>query len=122
VQFYVAKKGDTLFNVAQRYSVPVKDVAEWNKLNMKTALLAGQKLTIKTPGQQALATAPTLTASNSVRSISYIVRQGDSLAQISRKFNVSMTDLRKWNPPAASKALIPGKIIKVILSAGNRTT
>jgi len=123
VQFYVAKKGDTLFNVAQRYSVPVKDVAEWNKLNMKTALLAGQKLTIKTPGQQALAaTTPTLAASNSVRSISYIVRQGDSLAQISRKFNVSMTDLRKWNPPAASKALIPGKIIKVILSAGNRTT
>ncbi|MDD2800750.1 MAG: LysM peptidoglycan-binding domain-containing protein [Methylococcales bacterium] len=123
-QVYSVKKGDTLFNVAQRYSIPVKDVAEWNKLKMKTALVAGQKLTIKTSGQQiSAAPAPTLSASNSARSINYIVRQGDSLAQISRKFNVSVTDLRKWNPPAGgSKALTPGKIIKVILSAGNRTT
>jgi membrane-bound lytic murein transglycosylase D len=123
-QVYSVKKGDTLFNVAQRYSIPVKDVAEWNKLKMKTALVAGQKLTIKTSGQQiSAAPAPTLSASNSARSINYIVRQGDSLAQISRKFNVSVTDLRKWNPPAGgNKALTPGKIIKVILSAGNRTT
>jgi membrane-bound lytic murein transglycosylase D len=49
-------------------------------------------------------------------SINYTVKQGDSLAQISRKFNVSIADLRKWNPPAISNALTPGKKLKVILN------
>jgi membrane-bound lytic murein transglycosylase D len=56
-------------------------------------------------------------ASSAARSISYTVKQGDSLAQISRKFNVSIADLRKWNPPAISNSLTPGKKLKVILNA-----
>jgi membrane-bound lytic murein transglycosylase D len=123
-QFYAVKKGDTFFNVAKRFSVAAKDVAEWNKLSLKTALVPGQKLTIKANTQASItASIPSFSNNtNSAHSISYIVRQGDSLAQISRKFNVSVTDLRKWNSPSMSKSLTPGKVIKLIISAGNRTT
>ncbi len=109
-QIYVVRNGDTLWNVAQKFSVGDKDILAWNKVNPKTGLVLGQKLTIKAAKPQAVA------SSSAIRSISYTVKQGDSLAQISRKFNVSVADLCKWNPPAISNSLTPGKKLKVILN------
>jgi len=110
-QTYVVKPGDTFWNIAQKFSVSVNDIASWNKITAKSALVSGQKLTIKAANQQAVAA-----SAAGIRSISYTVKQGDSLAQISRKFNVSIADLRKWNPPTISNALTPGKKLKVILN------
>lgn len=124
-QIYAVKKGDTVWNVSQRFSVSDKELAAWNKINLKTGLILGQKLTIKTSHQQAVqvASAPESHAKAvkqqpvlSIHSVSYTVKQGDSLAQISRKFNVSIADLRKWNPPTISNSLTPGKKLKVILN------
>ncbi|MDO9141163.1 MAG: LysM peptidoglycan-binding domain-containing protein, partial [Methylobacter sp.] len=108
VQVYVVKPGDTVWNIAQRFSVSVSDITTWNNMAPKSALLLGQKLTIKGGNQQRASSAP-------VRSISYTVKKGDSLAQISRKFNVSIADLRKWNPPVISNNLVPGAKLVVIL-------
>lgn len=110
-QVYVVKQGDTFWNVAQKFSVSVNDIRTWNKIPAQAALVLGQKLTIKAANQQAAASSTT-----GIRSISYTVKQGDSLAQISRKFNVSIADLRKWNSPAVSNSLTPGKKLKVILN------
>jgi len=116
-QVYIVKKGDTIWSIAQKFSVSDKDVAEWNKITLKTAVVLGQKLTIKTASQQqAVAPHAVAASSTGVHLISYTVKQGDSLAQISRKFNVSVADLRKWNPPEISNALTPGKKLKVILN------
>ncbi len=115
-QVYVVKKGDTIWNIGQRFSVNAKDIADWNKITPKTALVSGQKLTIKAANQQAIASKTIVPSVAGIRSISYTVRQGDSLAQISRKFNVSIADLRKWNPPTISNSLTPGKKLKVILN------
>lgn len=115
-QVYVVKKGDTIWNIGQRFSVSGKDIADWNKLSSKTSLVLGQTLTIKAPVQQAVASKTVVPSSSGIRSISYTVQQGDSLAQISRKFNVSIADLRKWNPPTISNSLTPGKKLKVILN------
>lgn len=111
-QVYVVKKGDTVWNIAQRFSVSVSDIAAWNNMTAKSAVILGQKLTIKGASQQRAA-AP---SSAQGRSIHYVVKQGDSLAQISRKFNVSVADLRKWNPPETSNNLVPGVKLKVILN------
>jgi membrane-bound lytic murein transglycosylase D len=116
-QVYVVKHGDTLWTIGQKFSVSGKDIADWNKLSSKTALVSGQKLSIKASNQQTVASkAIASLASAGIRSISYTVKQGDSLAQISRKFNVSIADLRKWNSPAISNSLTPGKKLKVILN------
>jgi len=116
-QLYVVKQGDTFWNIAQRFSVSVNDLAAWNRITPKSALVSGQTLTIKVGTPQAVAVASRAAVpSAGMRSISYTVQQGDSLAQISRKFNVSIADLRKWNPPAISNSLTPGKKLKVILN------
>ena len=131
-QIYVVKKGDTVWNISQRFAVNEKELAETNKISLKTALVSGQKLMIKAANQppalipRAVATVgkPLLKAPNqklaasmaAIHSINYTVKQGDSLAQISRKFNVSIADLRKWNSPEISNSLTPGKKLKVILN------
>ncbi|MGZ5075045.1 MAG: LysM peptidoglycan-binding domain-containing protein [Methylobacter sp.] len=119
-QIYVVKPGDTFWNVAQKFSVSVNDIQSWNKIPAKAALVLGQKLTIKTaassPQAVALASKTVAPSAAGIRSISYTVKQGDSLAQISRKFNVSIADLRKWNSATISNSLTPGKKLKVILN------
>jgi membrane-bound lytic murein transglycosylase D len=108
-QVYAIKKGDTFFNISQRFSVTPKDIANWNSITLKTALIPGRKLTIKSVNPQLAS------ASSSIRLINYKVGQGDSLTQISRKFNVSVADLRKSNAATLVRGLRPGQTLKVII-------
>lgn len=114
-QVYAIKKGDTFFNISQRFSVTPKDIANWNNITLKTALIPGRKLNIKSVNPQLAS------ASSSTRLISYTVGQGDSLTQISRKFNVSVADLRKSNAATLVKGLRPGQKLKVIVD-GNQSS
>jgi membrane-bound lytic murein transglycosylase D len=108
-QVYAIKKGDTFFNISQRFSVTPKDIANWNNITLKIALIPGRKLTIKSVNPQLAS------SSSSIRLISYTVGKGDSLTQISRKFNVSVADLRKSNAATLVKGLRPGQKLKVIV-------
>ncbi|MDR3672498.1 MAG: LysM peptidoglycan-binding domain-containing protein [Holophaga sp.] len=44
--FHVVKRGETLFAIADRYGLDVKDLRKWNKLR-KNVIQAGQKLRLK---------------------------------------------------------------------------
>jgi membrane-bound lytic murein transglycosylase D len=44
--FHVVKRGETLFAIADRYGLEVKDLRKWNKLR-KNAIQVGQKLRLK---------------------------------------------------------------------------
>lgn len=108
-QVYAVKKGDTFWKIAQRFSVSPKEIAEWNKITLKTALVPGRKLTIKSTNPQLAS------SSSSIRLIRYTVGKGDSLTQIARKFNISITDLRKSNADVLAKGLRPGQKLKVLV-------
>ena len=108
-QVYAIKKGDTFFNISQRFSVTPKDIANWNNITLKTTLIPGRKLTIKSVNPQLASASP------SIRLISYTVSKGDTLTQISRKFNVSVADLRKSNAAVLVKGLQAGQKLKVIV-------
>lgn len=109
VQVYAIKKGDTFFNISQRFSVTPKEIANWNNITLKTALIPGRKLTIKSVNPQLAS------VSSSIRLISYTVGKGDTLTQISRKFNVSVADLQKSNAAILVKGLQTGQKLKVIV-------
>jgi membrane-bound lytic murein transglycosylase D len=115
-QTYVVKKGDTFFNVSKRFAVSRNNIASWNGISPNSSLRLGQKLVIKGGGGQQLASA------SPTRLIRYTVKRGDSLMQLSRKFGVSLGDLRKSNPLAGDKGLRPGQNLKIIVDNSDRST
>jgi len=117
-RIYIVKRGDTFFKIARNFSVSTQDIADWNKITAKSALVPGQKLSIKTADQQ-MATSAT---ANQYRLIQYVVKPGDTLMQISRKFNVSFSDLRKWNADTENGVIKPGQKIKVLLDSDQPAT
>lgn len=106
-QVYIVKRGDTFYSVSKRFAVSQSSLAAMNNISPGSNLKSGQKLVIKSGGQ--------LVASASTsRLIHYKVKKGDSLMQLSRKFGVSLSDLRKSNPHAG-KGLVPGQSIKIVV-------
>lgn len=117
-QIYTVKKGDTLWSVAQHLGVDRDDIVNWNKLPKKAVLKPGQKITVKKGGDITVAS-----AAPAFKQISYTVKSGDTLAQISKKFNVAVTELRKWNNVPKNKADIkPGTKLKIIVETAHPST
>lgn len=113
-QVYVVKKGDTFFNISKRFAVSRNDIANWNKISPNSNVKLGQKLVIKSNIQQVASVAAT-------RLVRYTVKHGDSLIQLSRKFGVSVNELRKSNPETG-RGLRPGQHLKIIVDNNDRAT
>ena len=115
---YVVRPGDSLWNIARRHRVSTRQLARWNGMAPRDTLYPGQKLAIwHKPGLRkavltAHATSPAVTGETRQR-IRYTVKQGESLWRISRRFNVSVSSLRKWNGLKKGQYLQPGQKLKV---------
>ena len=95
----MVKKGDTLYSIARRYDVPLREVIEVNRLRPPYALRIGQKLRMPTAKY-------------------HIVKKGDTLYNISKRYNVDMHSLSKTNKLSTpyslkigQRLLLPGTIV-----------
>lgn len=93
---YVVKKGDTLYGIANKYNVSVDNLKSYNNLSTDS-LSIGQ--IIKIPD-------------NKVNSNEYVVKSGDSLYSISRKYGVSVDELMNVNN-LKSTVLSVGQVLKI---------
>ncbi len=115
---YVVRPGDSLWHIARRYRVSTKQLARWNGMAPRDTLHPGQKLAIwQKPGLKktvltAQTSSPAVTGETR-RRIRYTVKHGESLWRISRRFNVSVGSLRKWNGLKKGQYLQPGQRLKV---------
>lgn len=109
---YIVRQGDSFWSIAKKYGVGVRELAKWNSMAPKDTLRKNQKLVVwtKTPQLASVSGAHPATHANSViRKVSYRVRRGDSLARIANKFNVSVSDIVRWNPVNANSYIHPGQ-------------
>jgi membrane-bound lytic murein transglycosylase D len=109
---YTVQAGDTLWSIARKHGVDMQQLLKWNNLSEKKGVKPGQKLVFwdKDAGKKlTIATA----GFKPSQSISYKVQEGDTLFSISRRFKVSVADLRKWNGSRIEKQMQPGKNITV---------
>jgi len=98
------QRGDTLFSIARRYGLTVAALGDANP-GLDDRLTIGQTLLLPTGAGadqgdaaplQSVAFTPRI-ATSAIPS-RYIVQQGDTLSAIARRFDVSLTNLRRWNP------------------------
>ena len=91
---YVVQKGDNLSNIAKKNNVTVAEIKEWNHL-VDNSIQLGTSLQITKNGilinKEETAQAPKL------RNLEYIVKKGDNLGTIAKKFGSSIENLKLWN-------------------------
>lgn len=95
------KKGEVMQTIAKRYGVSVKQVMAANSLK-STRLRAGQMLNISTTG-----TSKYTKNKSTDKKHTYTVKRGDTLHGIAGKFDVAITDIKRWNK-ISSNHIQPG--------------
>ena len=94
---YTVKKGDNLYNIAKAYNTTVSELTKINSLK-NTSLSIGQVL--KIPNNKTTSTNTT-----------YIVKKGDSLYSIAKKYNTTVDNLKNKNNLKTNNLSIGQKIL-----------
>ena len=102
---YVVKKGDTFWELSNKFHVGVQEITRWNGLGANDVLQNGMKLVIWANPKIAKRISDSRKV---IRKIGYRVREGDSLSGIAGKFNVSVGEIKRWNPKDTKDFLQPG--------------
>jgi len=126
---HVVQRGETIGRVARRYGVTIRAIQEANGLGKSLRLQPGQTLLIpsNTPENPfRLASLEEETEESAQRALApeaadseiryHVVRRGETLSGIARRYGVSVEQLRQWNGLASSQ-LRTGQ--RLIVRAGN---
>ncbi|MDX2303294.1 MAG: LysM peptidoglycan-binding domain-containing protein [Microscillaceae bacterium] len=116
---HIVESGETLYKISRQYQVPVQNLMKWNQLNQSSILKVGQKLYIAaetaTKELENIPQAPT--TENTQNIFTHKVQKGETLYRISRKYNVSLDNIRKWNG-LQNDNLYVGQTIKIQAEQG----
>ena len=103
---YEVRSGDSLWRIANRYSITVENLVAWNDLNVDATLRPGQVLVLQ-PDSVAH------TDAGGSQSLRYRVQSGDSLARIASRYGVSVDALAGWNNISIEGLIHPGQELVV---------
>ena len=91
--YYVVQKGDNLSSIAKNNNVSVEEIKVWNHLSGNSIQL-GTSLQV---AKNEAAANEQLASDSKMENVEYIVKKGDNLGTISKKFGSSLDDLKQWN-------------------------
>ncbi|MDH5661160.1 MAG: LysM peptidoglycan-binding domain-containing protein, partial [Gammaproteobacteria bacterium] len=125
---HIVQQGDTFWDLARYHRVDVRQLAKWNSMAPRDRLQAGQRLIIWSRRGSTVSSAmdfESLSAPprrNITKRIGYRVRNGDSLARISSKFRVSISQLKRWNKSLRTKKYLqPGQWLTLIVDVARQS-
>ena len=96
MEIYVVQRGDTLYQIARRFSVPMDELVYANQLQNPETLSVGQALLIPRPERE------------------HTVKRGETLYAIARLYGIPLNRLLAANPQISNPNLIqPGQRIRI---------
>lgn len=120
---HTVRSGDTLWSIGRRYDVSHLKIAEWNNMTPGSKLAVGKKLKVRNPKANEFDAADSAPATGPSTQdlVRYIVRKGDTLTQIARRFNVSVRSVLTWNTQLLgnSSLLRPGQTLTLFVNGSN---
>jgi len=117
---YTVVKGDSLWNIAQKYDIKMHEIISINQLENITQLSVGQKLNIPVSelagasGQETKTIATsTGTQEEKPKDVIHIVQKGETFWGISRKYQVSIQSITGANRISESSRLVVGQKLTI---------
>ncbi|WP_396156236.1 LysM peptidoglycan-binding domain-containing protein [Flavobacterium sp.] len=114
---HVVDKGESIGIIARKYDVSVSDIRDWNNLDSNTIqfgtkLIVGKKYMISSDNKNNPTKRETIVVNDRNEVKLYYVKKGDSLFSIAKKYNVTASDIKKWNG-IKNESLKPGMKLKI---------
>jgi len=116
---YVVVKGDNLWSIAKKTGVTVKQLTAANKISTDTPLKLGQKLTIPVAKTTPAVTAPTASVAPAAAPVAaktstvHVVKSGETLGVIAKKYQVKVGDIATANNIADPTKIRVGQSLKI---------
>jgi membrane-bound lytic murein transglycosylase D len=117
---YIVKKGDNLGNIAKKFGSTLDDLKLWNNLTDNTISIGNSLIVAKSEVKiennvvtKTFTKKESLVSTSKSKNYDYLVKKGDSLYSISKKYpGVSISDIKKWNN-ITGEELKPGMKLKI---------
>ncbi len=114
---HVVQRGDTLGRISRRYGTPVRVIRQTNHLR-SNRIHPGQALLIPVASQKFSTSLASLRGFEPTRGKEaakiHVVRRGESLWGIARRYGVKVSHLRRWNKLKGDKSLRPGQRLRIL--------
>jgi len=109
---HVIKEGETLSQLAKSYGTTVGDIMRLNGMNSDSKLYVGEKVKIPAAGETVVASGVAKT---------HTVEKGETLYQLSKKYDVTVNQLRDWNNITGNNIQV-GQVLKVSAGGSGSTS
>jgi membrane-bound lytic murein transglycosylase D len=106
---HVARRGDSLWSIARRTGIDVNSLAVMNGMHPGDPLRAGQRIKLSNRNDSEVA----YSGAAASRRVTYTVRNGDTLTQIAKLFQVSVNQIMAWNGIATRSSILPGQKLTI---------
>ncbi len=118
---HMVRPGDTLGKIAGKYGSSIRAVQQANRLSSPNRIRVGQKLLIPPPkGGKARNHRPAVAAASQAANGTYVVRPGDTLSSIARRFGTTSTRLMADNGLSSPHRIAVGQRLR-LASSGSTT-
>jgi membrane-bound lytic murein transglycosylase D len=104
---YRVHYGDTLEGISKKFGTTIAQLKECNPTVKRYEILAGQRLKVACSQDTELAV-------KKAGSVTHVVKRGESLWSISQKYDVSITDIMKWNNLKKRSKIFAGRKLKIL--------
>ena len=81
--YHVVQLGETVFGISRMYEIDSDSIREWNQLS-GYAIQVNQKLIVGYKNKES-------------KEVLYVVKTGDTVYKISKQYNVTVDEIKKWN-------------------------
>jgi membrane-bound lytic murein transglycosylase D len=107
---YTVRRGDTLAQIAAKFSVTISNLKRWNHLT-SNKVAVGRRLLVN---QQTTSNRP---ANNEPHKVLHQVRQGETLNKIASQYGTTVDAIRSWNKTNDLSVIRPGDRITIFVAS-----
>ena len=108
--FHRVRRGETISEIADEYGVSQRELLDWNGLDRRGRIRIGQRLRVAAPEAR---TVPQFQSPPAAGMKTHVVRRGETLKGLARRYGVSIQALREANGIAEQEPLRAGISLKI---------